>query len=459
MTKEFAHFRELLYKSKKAWFHYQETGQLDPGLFENEQAYHLTNQAFKAIPKVVEKAKGWVKDLDDWKKAEDRKRGHIIDGYNLGFDKESPAPKKTSSLPKKTSGAEPMSKRHHTEVEAGNEDSPGNPATETSLDPIREIWTRFPNSQTAKLTWIYTQMLGVSNNNQAFQPSGSAWDQQLLRDIAGGANTYSAGMGSLESGGSTVDIKAPKLIKFRMTSPYSIVASDYQNLSEPQWIGYFDSMYQYYHVINAQWTMRFTIPAAGVSSTMVHPNMRFWVYWKYCNYDEPPTSFVVDTTGKTGHTAAQFLTPDDYDRMGGWNKRLVVQNSTHDVMETITGTYNHGDCGMDIKMVGADGVHGGSASAEGWVQAKVVAPFPEFLAVIIVADNSVNCSFAQGIAMGIRSKIDYTVQFKDLRSKYKYPTQSQTIGSTQDVGQYFFRGAGQLNPTSAMATAAVGTYN
>lgn len=363
-----------------------------------------------------------------------------------------------------------MSKRaktdglHHQQghVGDGNEDDGGNPATETTLDPIRHIWTRFPNSQTARLKWIYTQLIGNNANNLVYAPSGSAWDQQAKRDVAT-ANTYAAAMGGIESAVPTIDMKTPKLIKYRMTSPYSIVASDtaVTNLSEPEWIGYFDSMYQYYHVIKAHWTLSFTIGAAGTTNNMTNPNYRFYVYWKYTSYDDPPTQFTVDLTGKTTYdSVTQNLTPDDYDRMGGWNKILVCQNSTHDVTRVITGTYNHGDCGMDIKMVGTDTAHSSAAAtAEGWVTAKVVAPFPENLSVILVTDNAIEVATGVGANIGIRSEIDYTIQFKDLVSKYKFPTQSQVIGGTQDIGQYFFRGAGQLNPSSATATAAVGTYN
>lgn len=348
---------------------------------------------------------------------------------------------------------------------SGNTDEAGNPATETTLDPVREIWHKFPNSRTARLKWIYTQILGYSTQNQIYAPSGSAWDQQLRRDV-GSANTYNVAMGSIEAGVPTLNLKIPQLIKYRMTSPYSIVASDtaQTNLSEPQWIGFFDSMYQYYHVLKASWKISFTIPAAGaVTINTTNPNYRFYVYWKYANYDDPPTTYAIDTTGKTtAESTPLYLTPDDYDRMGGWNKILVAQNSTHDVTRVISGTYNHGDCGMDIKMMGVDGGSGhgsAAATAEGWVSSKVVAPFPENLCVIIVADNAIICSSTSGINMGIRSEINYTVQFKDLQSKYKYPTEGTTLGATSDVGQYFYRGAAQLNPTVAAAVAAVGTYN
>ena len=345
----------------------------------------------------------------------------------------------------------------------GNEDDGGVPNQETTLDPIKHIWHRFPNSQTARLKWVYTQMMGFGTENLQYRPSGSAWDQQAKRDITT-SNTYIGGQSSLEAGSPvTWDMKTPKLIKYRMTSPYSIVASDIGNLSEPQWIGYFESLYQYYHCIKCHWQLSFSIAAAGTTSNTTNPNYRFYVYWKYANYDDPPTQFTVDLTGKTTYdSTTQNLTPDDYDRMGGWNKICIMQNSTHDVVRVISGTYNHGDCGMDIKMMGVDGGvgHGASAAtAEGWVSTGVIAPFPENLCVVIVNDNSNVSVSGIGINIGLRSEIDYTLQFKDLKPKFKYPTQSQTIGGTYDIGQYFFRGAAQLTGGSAAASAGVGTFN
>lgn len=435
-------FYELLKKTRGAYEHYMQTGQLDPHLFanEHENVYHRANSAFKALH-------GSSK----------RKEEEQID---MGYEDSLSNSARSEDMSKKQRLQPATNNNVQGDIGDGNEDDGGNPATETTLDPVKNVWHRFPNSQTARLKWVYTQMLGLTLNNANFQPSKYAYDQHLKGDAAV-ANTYDPALGSLEGGAPTnLSLKTPKLLKFRMTSPYSIVASDTGNLSEPQWIGYFDSMYQYYHVLQAQWKMSFTVAASGTTSTLNNGNYRFYVYWKYANYDDPPTQFTVDNTGKTTYEGTTLnLTPDDYDRMGGWNKVLVAQNNTHDVTREISGTYYHGDCGMDIKMVGTDPIHGGAASSEGWVASRVTAPFPENLCVILVQDHAVNVAASQGISIGIRSEINYLIQFKDLQSRYKYPTQSYTIGSASDVGQYFYRGPMQLNPVAATASAAVGTYN
>ena len=155
-----------------------------------------------------------------------------------------------------------------------------------------------------------------------------------------------------------------------MTSPYNIVRSDTNNLSQPQWLGLFDSKYQYYHVLKAAWNMAFTIGFNGVqqqtapSNETVQQFYSFYVYWKYTNYDDPPTQFSVDLTGKTTYgTTTQDLTPDDYDRMRGWNKIWVQAKNTKAVRRVIAGHYETGQCQMDVKMI-SDPNHAGAADPE-----------------------------------------------------------------------------------------------
>lgn len=372
----------------------------------------------------------------------------------------------TTSKKRKGNDGAIAAEEGHGDLQSESQYAPG---VEGQLDPIKHIWYRFPNSQTARLKWIYTQLIGRSasqSNNIIYAPSGSAYDQQLKRDV-GTPNTYTDAAKLNTDSLPTVLLKTPQLIKYRMTSPYNIVSSDANNLSEPQWLGYFDSMYQYYHVIKTHWTLTFSIPAAGSlsSSNIVNAgNYSFYVYWKYTNFDDPPTQFTVDNGGKTGYEGTTLnLTPDDYDRMGGWNKIRLQQNSTHSVSRTITGEYVHGDCQMDVKLLGTDSLHSSvQATAEGWNVVKSTVPFPENLCVILVQDNAQIVTDTD-IWVGIRSEIDYTIQFKDLVSKYKYPTQSTMIGGSADIGQYFFRGAQQIQtanaPTLAPSVATVGTYN
>lgn len=378
------------------------------------------------------------------------------DDFNQSFDNlpdpEQPEPSMPSVAQQEGSGPPGADAQHE-------------PGIEGALEPIHRVWRRFPNVDTAELKWIYTQLIGgnAANNNE-FRPSGSAWDQQLTRDIAV-PNTYASAQNTIRDTPTSLSLNQPRLIQFRMTSPYNIVKSDAGNLSEPQWLGLFDSKYQYYHVAKCRWQLSFTL---GINSVVDgNPNntggtqqqyYAFYVYWKYTSEDDPPTQFGVDLTGKTTYGATtQNLTPDDYDRMGGWNKIWVCGDNRTLTRRVITGNYETGQCRMDVKLIN-DPKHGGTATAEGWTPVKQTAVFPENLSVILVEDNAYACN-SQLADIGIRAEANYLIQFRDLQSKYKFPTQSNTIGSTTDDGQYFFRGAAQLNPNNPVATAAVGTYN
>lgn len=340
------------------------------------------------------------------------------------------------------------------------------PGIEGALEPIHHVWRRFPNVDTAMLKWIYTQMIGGNSANLAIRPSGSAWDQQRKRDIAV-ADTYANAQASLDTTAVSSILNPPMLIQYRMTSPYNIVKSDSGNLSEPQWIGFFDSKYQYYHVAKAKWTLSFTLgfnDVAGGSGVPLGEDHQqyyaFYVYWKYTSEDDPPTSFAIDTTGKTSYNGSPLnCTPDDYDRMGGWNKIWIQGDNRRLTRKVITGQYETGQCRMDVKMIN-DPKHSGTATAEGWTAVKSTVLFPENLSVILVQDHAfTNNLTAANVNIGIRSEIDYLVQFRDLQSKYKYPVQSAAIGGTFDDGQYFYRGAAQLHPATIAATATEGTYN
>ena len=122
---------------------------------------------------------------------------------------------------------------------------------------------------------------GADTENVEYRPSQSAYDQQRVRDTVT-PNTYTTAQSSLIGLAATQVLSPGMLIKYRMTSPYSVVESDTGNLSEPQWIGYFDSMYQYYHVLHANWNLTFTISTNG-NDVLPSGNYCFWVYWKYAN--------------------------------------------------------------------------------------------------------------------------------------------------------------------------------
>lgn len=292
------------------------------------------------------------------------------------------------------------------------------PGLETGMDKLGPIWHRFPNTQAARLRWIYTQLLGgTSGQNLIFAPSGSAYDQQAKRDV-GSVNTYITAQQTIDAATPTFNCQTPKLIQFRMTSPYSIVKSDtaQTNLSQPQWLGFFDSKYQYYHTVKAEWQLTFSIGLNNVDVTAAQQFYGFYVYWKYTSYDDPPTQFTVDNTGKTTYIGTTLdLSPDDYDRMGGWNKIWIQAKNTKIVRRVITGHYVTGDCKMDVKML-TDGAHSATSTAEGWTSTGSTTAFPENLSVILVQDNAMTVTGAT-VELGIRAEIDYTIQFRDLLSK------------------------------------------
>lgn len=359
------------------------------------------------------------------------------------------------------------------------------PGLETGLDPIKRVWRRFPNTETACLKWIYSQIVGGPTgqfNNKHFQPSGAAYNQQVTRDTQV-ANTYSGAQSTLTDGGTPawldLSTSGPELMQFRMTSPYNIVASDTianisgtaaNNQSQPTWLGFFDSKYEYYHTLKCNWRMSITV---GINSTAPSNSLNqqqfwgFYVLWKYTNYDNPPTQFQIDPAGKTNWTGSvngttAVLNVDDYDRMGGWNKIWIQARNTKLTRRVISGEYETGQCQMDIKTL-IDNVHGQTSTAEGWTQTGSTVAFPENLSVILCADPCID-TVGVKVSLGIRMECDYLVQFKDLTKPYKFPTQDKTLGGASDDRQFFYRGAQQnyraANPAVlATAQAADGTYN
>lgn len=338
----------------------------------------------------------------------------------------------------------------------GDQSAPG---VEGALEPIHHVWRRFPNVETAELKWVYTQLLGNSSQNTAYRPSGSAYDQQAKRDI-GSADTYNTAQATLNATPAGGLLQTPMLIQYRMTSPYNIMSkTDTGNLSQPQWLSYFDSRYQYYHVIKARWRISITLGINDVGGTTVQQYAGIYAYWKYTNFDDPPTQFTVDNTGKTTYIGTTLnLTPDDYDRMGGWNKVWIQLKNTKAVRKVITGEYETGQCRMDVKML-SDPVHSNVVSAEGWTKVKSTPAFPEILSLILVDDNGMVVA-TSNFDFSIRSEIDYLIQFRDLQSYYKFPVQSADAGTSTDIKQYFYQGQTALHPQNLTTTdAAVGTYN
>lgn len=359
---------------------------------------------------------------------------------------------------------------HHEDHNMGGAPEEGG---EQQIDPIKHVWKRFPNTETAALKWVATL---YANNASAppktpFDLAGETTATSLLT-TGGGAWSNAAGNGTANQS-TGIDYAIPRLYQLRMTSPYNIMKS-FDALganvgnSQPNWLEMFDSKYQYYHVLETEWeiTMNFGVPYTSGPTT--YPNYQdygLYVFWKYTNEDEPPVGYTVTATdmianaGNVTNTlgieniqvtnvaaggGTYNLTPDDYFRMGGWHHKKVTFNTTHDTTITLSGKYKYGQCKMDIKTLSTSDAHSNATTAEGWNQSGATAAFPENLSVIIVQDNAKYAGTNVLTPTGFRFETEQLIQFKDLRAAYKFPT-PQLCGnlptgiSTDAV--FFWRGA------------------
>ena len=262
-----------------------------------------------------------------------------------------------------------------------------------------------------------------------------------------------------------------------MTSPYSLLKNlngqvqngvAGQGNSQPAWIEFFDQKYQYYHVLNTEWelTLNFGTPNNGTSAVSDRSLFGYYIFWKYTNEDDPPSTWASDAgsianitapvlgnnlqSGYTGLLAGLGLTvpltPDDYFRMGGWHHKRVQLNTTHMTDVKLHGNYNFGQCKMDIKTLSPADSHNVDTGAEGWSQARATAVFPENLTVHIVQDNT--CIGVGGFKtpVGMRIETEQLIQWKDLQAPYKFPTpQYSRINGTAYINTdivNFNKGAG-----------------
>ena len=325
---------------------------------------------------------------------------------------------------------------------------------EQQISPVRNVWTKFPNTQDTKLKWVYSTYLG-DGNIPAYQP----FDQlaftsaTTLQSTTGGAFGPVVGSTALGSNVYGYDFIKPFVMQIRMTSPYSILKNlggtpqnglGSQGNSQPSWIELFDQKYQYYHVIDTEWelTLNFGIPNNGAGVSQDRTLFAYYVFWKYTNEDDPPTQYIVDagnianvgavnpgnnleipivqTTGAA--TVTYNLTPDDYFRMGGWHHKHIKLNSTHVNDIKLHGKYKFGQCKMDIKTISANDTHNIDTAAEGWAQARATPVFPENLTIHIVQDNTFTGTAGFKTPVGMRIETEQLIQWKDLQAAYKFPT-------------------------------------
>lgn len=262
-------------------------------------------------------------------------------------------------MTKRHHGGDPIAASHgHEAHNMGNAPEEGG---EQQVTVPQHIWRRFPNTQTAALKWVETIFasenadLGsakvpfdrqdVTTATALNVGGGGAWTGTAKNTLAGNTSLFA----------SAINLDVPQLFQLRMTSPYNILKTQYSNTAGgygvPTWLGYFDSMYQYYHVMETEWelTMHFGTPITATDTPALNwQHLGIWVLWKYTNQDDPPVSWTnkpaagaviafqgaftnnvpptpdqASATLVTDSGTTSYLTVDDYDRMGGWNKKYV----------------------------------------------------------------------------------------------------------------------------------------
>lgn len=292
------------------------------------------------------------------------------------------------------------------------------------------------------------------------------------------------------------DFYNPVLLQLRMTTPYNIFKTkigtktidNIVGYSQPNWLEMFDSKYTYYHVDECNWRCTFTFgtPFTQSGSTVVPQNessFGYYIFWRYTNEDQPPTQWqgttdtiiniqstdapvvTSGTTGGSGGAAAsmgkesigtvnkatnaigstQQLNKDDYLRMGGWQHKHVLLNTTHPTQVSITGNYAFGQCKMDVKTQAHSTSVSTVLNTEGWIPVGSTYAFPEDLSIIIVTDNQMCSQEGYKTPLSYNFDTEMITTFKDLRSAYKYPTPGLAqVPGTNAINTdaiFFYRGA------------------
>lgn len=360
---------------------------------------------------------------------------------------------------------------------------------EEQVNKIGHIWRRFPNEQTAALKWVMTvfgnNVTNYTTNKTPFD-AASRTTTTALNTTGGGAWSNTANNTLLTTQYSNgIDLAIPQLTQLRMTSPYNIIkkiqgndiASSFPS-SQPNWLAYFDSMYQYYHCLETEWSIDIYL-GTPLASTNVNcnnfQNYGVYIFWKYTSQDDPPTSWqikggvskygIAHSTTTTNQAAGQpdsmtttaltasaddtiRCTPDDYFRMGGWHHKHVQINTTHPTRIPIKGKYNYGQCKMDIKTLLPTDAAGAQSipTAEGWQLTGATPAFPELLSIILVQDNAtVDANQNVKVPISMRFETEQLIQFRDLKANYKFPTPAisnnfeLTTMATNEA--FFWRGA------------------
>jgi len=354
---------------------------------------------------------------------------------------------------------------------------------ESNVEPVRNVWTHFPNTQTARLKYINTiHYQNMANYKEHKVPFGAELVSGTDLSTTGGNVTSANTTDDLGSQTQTLaqcyDFAQPFLIQLRMTSPYNIIATLGQtsntapSYGEPNWLSFFDSMYTYYHVLECNWHLSFHFghprQATGTANKSQPHEYGLYIFYKYTNEDDPPTSYQVApglinahnaslpapgyaTLMSTNETALggvapagnkvatanmtgameSYLTSDDYKRQHNWKIRHVKFSTTHNTETTISGHYKYGQCKSDIKTLMND-AHGHSLTAEQWTLLRSTVPFKENASIVVVQDQAM-CGVTGGTVLpfSMHFEIDQLIQFKDLRAAYKFPTPSMANNQGQ----------------------------
>ena len=255
---------------------------------------------------------------------------------------------------------------------------------------------------------------------------------------------------------------------FRMTSPYDTgvlsstvdanIGTGTQSLfgktnatdGDPQqarWFNFYASMYRYYHVISARWT--FTVENMSLDDMYIHQ--------MYCN-DEIPSNratnddimlwqgvrsemikavgTAVQDTGileKKEVPSGQNNESKVNDGIGNYESGNMLNNQWGSTIVNMTGEYSPGDFNREIRL---------DADVENWTAINQNPKLPEFVVFRLKTFND-----GQAPAIGdtqnrnrplsyrFRFKIEYLVEFKELRRGLRYPITRQpatvTINSSE----------------------------
>lgn len=386
-----------------------------------------------------------------------------------------------------------MSKRQKTgDAEQGTTADPNAPQAQDGIDKLvatGPIWTHFSNTEKTLLRWhlvVHEPAVGALKTVSLPFGQTELSTATTLLSTGGGNQTLSTtqALATAASGAYGYDFNEPYLIQLRMTSPYNILKSlgtitTGATVSEPNWIGFFDSRYQYYVTNECNWGIRLNfgtprVTAGGLSGICGEPqHHKLRIFWRYTSQDDPPTHYAYTTSrtanqgsmsssvvnqgsgqlaGDTATSQALSTTAatsyplgsDDYERMNCWQSKEVTFSTTHPTSVKLGGTYKLGQCKMDIKTLMPTDAAGPQAipTAEGMTLGRSTPAFPEILSLIIVNDAGTTPIAGVTVPFSMSFDTAHQVDWCDLRAAFKFPNpqiNSANASNTQYSDEQWFR--------------------